>query len=389
MAGDSDYGSWSNHTPMTRGNTVRLEDEVDLLDPPTKYIELRSFGPHTSYMNIWFDILTKTGKKVSIPRVCLDYNPKTEQLERNICPYRASGLGRQQQRYLSNVIVRDLVGVGRSSKPTMSETKPFKIGSQTYYFKEIGSKTHTPVRCLLAPPTLVDKLKDLRQLNKVNTKEGVKTFDIAHPKFGCDFSLKFNPEGKGGDMWQPQIGSRTPIRPEEEKYLIYRLDNLQSIKPVGRDEAQRDMEELEKIIIVKDKDKNSGEDRYNRDDRSSRNSRGRDDRDERPARIVRNSRDEQPSRNSRSNSEEPSRSSREEPSRNSRPSREEPTRNTRSNREEPARNTRSNREEPSRNSRGRNDRDDRPARNAKEGNNRRGKNPDDYLVNAFDALEDI
>src|SRR6478736_599384 len=85
-----------------------LSDEVEVFQfPKRKWIQVRYLGPFTSYAQGWIRIKTKEGKRVRFPKICLDYNPKTQEFEDRGCPYRAADIY-MPQRFVTNMIVRDL-----------------------------------------------------------------------------------------------------------------------------------------------------------------------------------------------------------------------------------------------------------------------------------------
>jgi len=93
--------------PMSSNKTPRLEDIIEVMKFPSgKWTQGRLVGNIWSYVNVWFDIIKKDGQKVSIPKLCLDYDARTEEMASEVCPYRKSGLGRLSKFYVTNLIIR-------------------------------------------------------------------------------------------------------------------------------------------------------------------------------------------------------------------------------------------------------------------------------------------
>jgi hypothetical protein len=262
---------WSSAKPKVGNNQKRLNDEIDLFVwPKNKYVKVRFIGPITSSVNVWFEIISsKQKKKVSIPKICLDYNPKTEEFEGDKCPYRMSGVGRPAQFYLTNMIVRDLQEDMPRKLPKLqsSEKKKRNMLGEKWSIKEAGSKSWTPVRAMTVPASLAEKLASLKTLNVVKNKEGKKVeYDVTHAKYGRDLMIKYNPDGAGTAKWEVQMEEKAPLTEEEQNFLLQPLEGLESLKPQSMADAKAEMKRLMEQLADKKSRKSSGGDEDDEDE---------------------------------------------------------------------------------------------------------------------------
>jgi len=255
---------FSETRPMGGGKTPRLEDLVEVFKLPTKkWVRVRLVGPLWAYLNIWFDIRTKEGRKVSIPKLCLDYDAETDEMTSEQCPYRASGKGRFSKFFVVNAIIRDLQEdePRKKADPTKYERKRRSLcGQGEFFLKENKeTKTWTPVRVLIVNVSLADQLRSLADLNRVTNKKtgSVSTRDINDPKYGIDISLYYDPDAAGPSRYRAQREERTPLTEEEEGLLLWQLDLLKAEDPKT---AEREMKNLDPKIISEGDDEDEDED---------------------------------------------------------------------------------------------------------------------------------
>lgn len=264
---------WSSAKPMTsREQRARLNEEVDLFEfPPNKYIQVRYVGPFNSYAWGWIRIRTpksQSGNKYAqFPKVCLDYNPKTQSYDKEICPYRRGGVY-MQQRYIANFIVRDLQEdkPRRIREPTRKESRRQNMLGERWRIKDVASKTWTPVRAHDMPPSLAEKLANLSQLN-TRRKGGKKiAYDIADPRNGMDVLIRFNPKSKNpAGIWDVQRAEPTRLTREELDYPIYDLSQLQSVQPEDKKTARAEWKRIEKVFAPKKRNKSDSNKSSDRD----------------------------------------------------------------------------------------------------------------------------
>jgi len=278
----------------TRERKPRLTDEVEVFDftqNPNEWIAVRYLGPYNSYAQGWLTIKLKNPQKgrktVPIPKVCLDYNPKTQTFDKEICPYRKAGIY-MPQRYIANMIVRDLQDdkPRRAKPPTRKEREPRRLldDKTRWHIKDKNSRSWTPVRVHEMPATVAAKLAALSELNTVRRNGKKRAYDITDLDYGMDVNIRYNPDAAGTAKWEVQRGERTKLSREEREYLIWDLENLKSIAPEKRREAEAEWERIEPVWVPDKKrggknDRSRRERDKDRDADSRRRSRRRRDRD--------------------------------------------------------------------------------------------------------------
>lgn len=252
--------SWGNTKAPSSSNRTNIDDLVDIYKFGPDFSAIRFIGPVTSVATHWFDILNKEGEKVSIGKVCLNYNPTTEEFDANSCPY-CEGDIRVANRYFANAIIREFQESEPRKKypPIASEQKIVNLGDKTEPFKarikDKKSKTWTPVRIISLPPTLTSQLIDLSQTNRHVVSDGKskreESFPVSHPRYGCDLEVNFKKGGQYGyGKYDVQKGPNTPITKDERRYLLWTLDlrvGLETLK-----EATENMKSLSSKIIERD-----------------------------------------------------------------------------------------------------------------------------------------
>jgi hypothetical protein len=134
----------------------------------TEWTVIRLIGEMRSVYEHWIPILIN-GRRVSIPKLGLDWDSERHRRTDDICPYSEAGLeGRPV--YYSNAIVRSL----QQAKATEAEKS---------------------VRRSKIPPRFHKHLSNLTGLNRKVTKSGTHVcYDLAHPVFGWDIQVKINPD---------------------------------------------------------------------------------------------------------------------------------------------------------------------------------------------------
>ena len=236
--------------PSRGGNdSAKLEELFDLFDPKTatkSYVALR-FLPidMLPVRRHWIQSKTKDGKPTAFPKMCVSFDPDNPStpLKGRKCPFCELDHGpddkgfpaRMEEYMLANVIVRDLQDTLRVGKMTPQEKKTG--------FKDITSKSATPVRVIRIPLGVARRLEEMSEMNK-----GKKVTD---PKYGIDVMLKFNPKAAPAEMYKLERGERTPITAEEEAYLVYNLSDYEEIyDAMGRLDSKAALEEFKRIDIV-------------------------------------------------------------------------------------------------------------------------------------------
>lgn len=216
---------------------LRLEEVVGTFSlPPDEWVTLRFLPqPVISIKNHWIQIVTKTGKEISLPRICLAHNmdgsgqdkldSNGEKVECIYCtlPHgnRESGApANAQTAYYANAIVRE----EQEDEPRRKaeHTK----GEQRTGHKDIKSKSWTPVRVIRLTATMVQRIQELSENNRVKRGDKTRAFDVTDAKYGIDLRIKYKPKGAGSDKYSIDAdgSGRTPLTADEQAYLTWHMD---------------------------------------------------------------------------------------------------------------------------------------------------------------------
>ena len=177
---------------------------------------VRFIGQVVSYCQFWFQVETSSGRRVSVQKLCLDWDDEAQTFVRNVCPYRTAGL-KGQINYVSNGILRSLQDQIPLTLPAHTEferTARDVEGSKAYW-KEHGSESWTPVRILRIPVGLAVRIQS------GCVRSG---YDLAHPKYGRDLLIKFDREETPDKMYDLRVKEEDRIDAGGASYLQYPLD---------------------------------------------------------------------------------------------------------------------------------------------------------------------
>jgi hypothetical protein len=104
--------------------------------------------------------------------------------------------------------------------------------------KDKDSDSWTPVKAIKLGTSFMNKVKELKGLNTVESKTtgAVKAFSINDIKFGRDIRVLYDPDKSPAEQYQVQMGDkRTPLTEEE---LAYLQQDLELLNPPEFDEAE-------------------------------------------------------------------------------------------------------------------------------------------------------
>lgn len=221
--------------------SVNPADIVDMQKLPDKtYLRVRLIGGVMQLGSYWVSTRKKDGSIGQFNTGCSSWNPEThsqddnkedpwrdferEQIEAGVP--RNDRLVRFATGYYMNAIIRNLQDNEPSRKP-----KPTAEELESGY-KDKDSDTWTPVRVLSLPISVLDQIQKLKIVNvvKLKRKDGTvttKTFDMNHPKYGCDLLIMYDSSKAGAAKYSvTKDDGRTPLSEEEQAYLTYDLDKL-------------------------------------------------------------------------------------------------------------------------------------------------------------------
>ena len=243
-----------------RERAPRMNELLQMLElPEKKWVTIRVL-PHEllTKRTHWINILAgKDKRKVKIPKICVSWNPETEEDDpKRPCPYcELADNQNDRPQYLVNVIVRSIEEDAPTKLNISSEEK--KSG-----YKQMGSKAFTPVRVWQLSPGVFTKLKELAELNEVVIKQdGAKkrvAKNVWDAKYGADIQVKFDNSKTGTDKYQFNIAEKKPLTEEEEGYLRFELSEA-LLDIMGRETPKQAKEEIKRMEIV-------GEEEFEGDD---------------------------------------------------------------------------------------------------------------------------
>ena len=233
-------------------DAAKIEELVELFDLKSAqraFVALRFLPSSMLPMRRhWIQIKTKTGTS-SIPKMCSEFDPDNPDtpLPGRKCPYCKLPHGKPEEGYpakleehmYANVLVRDL-----QDSLTVNPSKYTKEEKETG-FKSMNSKSVTPVRVLRMPLGVARRIKEMAEHNK-----GKPVYDL---KMGMDVLLKYNPKAAPTDMYRLDRGDgeRTPLTKAEQQYLIFDLEDADSIyDAMGRLDNARALAEFKKMKVI-------------------------------------------------------------------------------------------------------------------------------------------
>ena len=161
----------------------------------------------------WIPVKGKTGKTTSYPVLCRKNGG--EEKHCILCDV----LGMPGTVVLSNAIIRDK----QESPPIKSKRIPPK-GAE---YRCMGDKWWSPIEVIQFPTGAAQRVKNQGSLNKVRGKDGkIRAMNMAHPKYGRDLMILYDPTAQGAAMYDIQRGDRTPLSKTEKLYLLYDLEKV-------------------------------------------------------------------------------------------------------------------------------------------------------------------
>lgn len=237
-------------------DSIRLEELIDVQKfPDDKWLQLRFIEKVDPLVvkQHWIKILGgKDKREITIPRFCIAFDPNDPETPKEgiNCPYceissGKDGAQRASEFFLINAIVRDIQEEEPAKKAKHTESEK-KTG-----FKDLRSKSWTPVRVIRLPGTLVARIQELGETNMVKDKKTKekRQYDASDSKHGFDVQIKYKPKAAGTDKYSCDKvdGGSTPLTSEEKEYLVYKLDEalLDLAGRMGQKQANEDFKRME------------------------------------------------------------------------------------------------------------------------------------------------
>jgi hypothetical protein len=244
-------------------DSVRLDEVIEMHKlPDNEDVRVRFLpGPILPVKQHWIRIYAgKENKEIKVPRYCVSFDPENEDTPREgvECPYCQLSQGQQgtcqtSTFYLANAIIREL----QEDEPA-KKVKPTETEKKTK-FKDIKSKSWTPVRVLRITNTVASRIQELGSRNTVEKKGKKVAYDITDAKYGRDIILRYKPKGAGTDKYSCDREDRTPLTEDEENYLTWELSN-KLLEVTGLQTQKQAEEDLRRTKIVGGEDVGDEED---------------------------------------------------------------------------------------------------------------------------------
>lgn len=243
-------------------DSLKLHEVIEMHKwPDDKWSVVRFLEtPIISVKRHWINIVAGKEKKlITIPRYCLAHNilnehePRLDKKGKPVkCPYCDLVHGRDDNAsaraeffYLANAIIREIQeDEPRKKSPPTKEEKASG-------FKDIRSKTWTPVRACRITSSVALRIQELSEGNTVKDKKTGKkvAYDVTHAKYGIDIRIKYKPKAAGTDKYSADADERSPLSEEEKGYLIWDLsDNL--LDATGRTTFEQAVEDFKRMEVV-------------------------------------------------------------------------------------------------------------------------------------------
>lgn len=240
----------------------RVSDIITVYKIPEKKWTTVRFHPEIHcYATAWVKTLNKENKPTKFPALLRSFDPITQEFDSTIKdPWyefsqkeRADNVDQKDRliqiskKFYGNMIVRKL----QAQKPERTpKPEPEEIESG---FKSKDSDTWTDWSAFALPPGLIRAIKELRDLNTVESKNGSTTaYSVTDIEHGCDIKIYFDPEQPPATQYKVQLGSPTPLTEDELASLRWDTSDLES-EPPSEQKALKDFADWQrKMGLVKD-----------------------------------------------------------------------------------------------------------------------------------------
>lgn len=239
----------------------RVSDIITVYKIPEKKWTAVRFHPEIHcYATAWVKTKNKEGKPTKFPALLRSFDPITQEFDSTIKdPWyefsqkeRAEDVDQKDRliqvskKFYGNMIVRKLQGQKpeRTPKP---EAEEIESG-----YKNKDSDTWTDWSAFALPPGLIRAIKELRDLNTVESKSGATTaYSVTDIKYGCDIKIYFDPDQSPANQYKIQLGEQTPLTEEELSYLRWDTSDLEN-EPPSEQKALKDFADWQrKMGLVK------------------------------------------------------------------------------------------------------------------------------------------
>lgn len=227
----------------------RVSDIVTVYKiPEKKWTAVRFYPEIHCYATAWVKTKNKEGKPTKFPALLRSFDPITQEFDSTIKdPWyefsqkeRADEVDQKDRliqvskKFYGNMIVRKL----QAQKPERTPKPEAEEVESGYKHKD--SDTWTDWSAFALPPGLIRAIKELRDLNTVESKSGATTaYSVTDIKFGCDIKIYFDPDQSPANQYKIQLGEQTPLTEEELASLRWDTSDLEN-EPPSEQKATKD-----------------------------------------------------------------------------------------------------------------------------------------------------
>ncbi len=219
----------------------RVSDIITVYKIPEKKWTTVRFHPEIHcYATAWVKTKNKEGKPTKFPALLRSFDAITQEFDSTIKdPWyefsqkeRADEVDQKDRliqvskKFYGNMIVRKL----QAQKPERTP-KPEAEEIESGY-KSKDSDTWTDWSAFALPPGLIRAIKELRDLNVVESKNGSSVaYSVTDIKYGCEIKIYFDPDQSPANQYKIQLGDQTPLTEEELASLRWDTSDLENDPP--------------------------------------------------------------------------------------------------------------------------------------------------------------
>ena len=247
----------------------RVSDIITVYKIPEKKWTAVRFHPEIHcYATAWVKTKNKEGKPTKFPALLRSFDPITQEFDSTVKdPWyefsqkeRADEVDQKDRliqiskKFYGNMIVRKL----QAQKPERTpRPEPEEIESG---YKSKDSDTWTDWSAFALPPGLIRAIKELRELNTVESSSGATTaYSVTDIKYGCDIKIYFDPDQSPANQYKVQLGEQTPLTEEELASLRWDTSDLEN-EPPSEQKVLKDFADWQrKMGLVKGGDEDDDE----------------------------------------------------------------------------------------------------------------------------------
>lgn len=182
----------------------------------------------------------KYGKQSTVPKTCLSFDPATGEKDPDKpCPYCDADVYFKMDYYVEGV-VEDLVD------KLPAKNKPSKAEQKTGFKDKDNDGSVTPALPFRMTNKVFERLKGLKQLNKVTIDGDKIPMSVDNEEHGCWINMNYDETGTGDGMYGLQKDDRQAMSEIDEDYLRWDIEQAILDTTESLDEAQRNVDWLKK-----------------------------------------------------------------------------------------------------------------------------------------------